>query len=123
MGEPESHSQRPVTAIAATERMMEVRKWECMMSVGVRTTENRSSRLWIEELVVDDLRPRFHGRSPLAQPRQGSPFALHLLRFQDADAIAGRGQDVDRAEVDAADLRGLVVEDAGKGELVGVVDL
>ncbi len=68
--------------------------------------------------VVNDLRPRLHPLAHCRQLRARHPRAGHLLGLADGDVARCRIEHVHGAEVNAADVGGVVVEDAHEGHVV-----
>src|SRR5437667_9521768 len=64
------------------------------------------------KFVIDNLRPRLHRAPRIAQRGSRHPFAGHLLCFFDAHFFSRGVEHIGDAEVNAADVGGVVVDDA-----------
>src|SRR2546423_4635011 len=78
----------------------------------------RMSRTLSKNFVINDLRPRLHRLARGGEPRARHPFAAHLLGLDHDDVARGAVEDEAGAEVHAADLGRLLVDDADEAQVV-----
>src|SRR5438045_1244488 len=89
--------------------------------VPMRITSIAAVRIALSnECVIHDLRPRLHRLAQRTESATRQPLAGHLLRFAHRDVAPRRPQQIDDAEVHAADGGGFVVDDAGELKVVVV---
>src|ERR1700682_6360427 len=74
------------------------------------------------KFVIDDLGPRLHRASQLVHRGSRHPFSRHLLGLQHGDGFVRDVQDIDDAEVNAADVGGVVVENPDEFQVVRRID-
>src|SRR5712692_5414386 len=74
------------------------------------------------KFVIDDLRPRLHRVARVAQGAARHPLARHFVSLLHADLSARGVEQVGGAEVNAADVGGVVVDDADELHIVARPD-